>query len=472
MTDPIRTLIAASLLTAVASAQEPGFVSLDEMEGDVAARWGDVAGTATLTLEPDEQTVKEGEASGRWDTDRAAPAIYLAAGDLPTDWEAFGALEVWVHSAEATGAVFAIALYSENPATEGEDYYRCLVPVDWEGWRFFHLEPRSFARSRSPVGWRQVDSLRFAIAGWNDLKQAPGTVLCFDALRLARGTSTPEHRVLFDPDTDWSAWWTLPYTTSTAKTGRYSTEWYPAEDGAAVANRSVPRDWSGSAYLNLWLYCEGTQGATLTVGAVSNRPESAERDAYETVLKLDWEAWRLLSLPLTSFARQGDPVGWQAIDELRLAVADAAPASRLCLDEVWLSVLPGDAAAPPQGGGEAPPPLGVAAAPTVAAPGGVADTGPKVSLPTESETERLLKEALTAKRSGDLELAFTKYIAVLLRDARSVEAHWGLAWVLAAKNEKEAAVEHFQQVLQLSTDPQRLKEARAALQRLKAPLRP
>ena len=88
--------------------------------------------------------------------------------------------------------------------------------------------------------------------------------------------------------------------------------------------------------------------------------------------------------------------------------------------------------------------------------------------PPVPSPEQLLKEALEAKRKGDLELAFTKYIAVLLREPESVEAHWGLAWVLASKGEKEAAVEHFRKVAELSSDPARVREANAALARLKA----
>jgi Tfp pilus assembly protein PilF len=94
--------------------------------------------------------------------------------------------------------------------------------------------------------------------------------------------------------------------------------------------------------------------------------------------------------------------------------------------------------------------------------------GTKPLPPPAPTPAQLLKEALEAKHKGDLELAFTKYIAVLLKEPQNVEAHWGLAWVLASKGEKEAAVEHFQAVAELSDDSARVKEAKAALARLKA----
>ena len=247
-------------------------------------------------------------------------------------------------------------------------------------------------------------------------------------------------------------------------------DWYPAEDGTAVANQSVPRDWSGSVYLNLWLYCDSTQDMTLSVVAGSDREDTPEHDGYESPIEADWVGWRLLSLPLSGFHRRGNPLGWQSIDELRLAAAWArAPnaAARLCLDDVWLSTLQGkeDAGVPVAGG---PSSTGPPVAPTVAAPPEGSGNPPAPTETAAREAERLLKEALQAKRQGDLELAFTKYIAVLLANPGSVEAHWGLAWVLAAKGEKEAASEHFAQVIALSGDPVRVKEAKAALARLKA----
>ncbi|MGQ9732427.1 MAG: tetratricopeptide repeat protein [Candidatus Zipacnadales bacterium] len=447
--------------------QETAFISIDDMEGDIAARWCDAKNTAATTLEPDEQIVKEGELSGRWDPAVASPSIYLAAPEMPTDWTHPGALELFVHSEKATGAVFAIVLGSNNPATAGEDYYRCLVPVDWEGWRMLHLEPRSFSRIGEPVGWQQIDRLQFAIAGWNDLVYVPGTVLRFDAIRLTNPISTPERRVLFEPDTDWVAWWPLRYATTPNKTGRYVADWYPAEDGETIVNASIPSDWSGCLYLNLWLYCTEAAGTTIQVEAVADRKDTPGEDAYRYFLKPDWEEWQLVTLPLADFRRYGQPVGWQAIDKLRFVVEwgeEKKTATRFCLDDIWLTTRPG--VQETFAVNDLSVPSSTAGAPTITAPGDSHNLlGDKPPLPTD--VGNLLTEALAAKRAGNLELAFTKYMAVLQAEPNSVEAHWGLAWVLATKNEKEAAIEHFQKVVELSHNPQQVKEAKAALIRLK-----
>jgi len=443
-------------------AQQPGTLPLDDMEGDVAARWQDVNGTALATLQPDERIVKQGEESGRWEPSNGATQITLVRPELPRDWTPWGALEMWVHAEKPTGAVFAIVVGSDNPDTNGPDYYRCLIPVDWEGWRFLHLEPRSFCAGRTPSGWAHVDSLSFAIAGWSDLKLVPGTVLRFDAIHLAKAGVGGERRLLFEPDTDWCAWWPLGYATEPVKTGRYVAEWVPDAEHATVVNRSVPVDWSGMVHLNAWVHCEGVKGATLTLAGVSENLATKDTDAYGASVALDWIGWRLLSIPLASFARQGEPSGWQAIGELRLSIRFAAAPladARLCLDAMWLSVEAETEAswAKWAGGGSDGP---GSHAPTIAAPG--SGNGPP-----EAGIARLLKEALAAKRDGNLELAFTRYVAILLRDEACVDAHWGLAWVLAAKGEKEAAAEHFEKVVELSQDPKLVKEAKEALRRVR-----
>ncbi len=458
--------LALSIVVASGGLSQDAFVSLDEMEDDVAARWRDVTGAGAAALTPDEEIVKEGAQSGLWNPSAAAQQIYLDPEGMPTDWAVYGALEMWVHSAEATGAVFAVSIHSENEQTPGEDYYRCLIPVDWQGWRFLHLEPRSFSLGREPVGWRQADSLRLSIAGWSDLRHVPGTVLRFDALRLVTATRTPERRVLFEPDTDWCAWWPLTYATDPVQTGRYVAEWYVAERTGGVVNRSVPRNWSGGAYLNMWLHATHLEGTELAVNVASDSPDSEATDRYDATVDVDWSGWQLVSLPLAKFHRGGEPEGWHAVDGLSFALGgedEFSDEARLCIDDIWLSALAGVVeAGPALPGGDLDGPLVGPIAPTLTAPGDNGSTTPAV------DVDALIAEALAAKKEGDLELAFTKYIGALLREPAHVGAHWGLAWILAQRGEKEAAIEHFEAVVEMSKDAEQVAEARSAMKRLRA----
>jgi hypothetical protein len=451
------------LLACAALAQEPQILVLDDLEGDVAPRWHAADGSAAETLEGDDKIVKEGELSGRWDPSRGATHIVLVRPDFPRDWAAWGALEMWVHSANPTGAVFAVVVGADDPQTDGPDYYRCLIPVDWEGWRLLHLEPRSFCAGRTPLGWGQIDSLGFAIAGWNDVRYVPGTVLRFDRIVLTKPWREADRRLLFDPDTDWCAWWPLGYATDPAKSGRCACDWRPTPERAQAADCSVPRDWSGMAHFNGWLYAENLARSVLRITVPSGNPASDGPDAYEVSQTIDWSGWRLVSLPLASFRRAGEPLGWQAVQALTLSLElpkDRPEGPRLCIDRLWLSAEPETEQSWAQwlhreGG------VASTRAPTIGTPG-----APQTPV-RDPEVDRLLKEALAAKRQGNLELAFTRYVAVLLRDAENVEAHWGLAWVLAAKGEKEAAAEHFRKVAELSKDPKRVKDAKEALGRLR-----
>ncbi len=82
----------------------------------------------------------------------------------------------------------------------------------------------------------------------------------------------------------------------------------------------------------------------------------------------------------------------------------------------------------------------------------------------------LCEQGLALKRAGDLERAVAAFEQALALDPNSVQAHWGLAWVLAARGRREEAVREFRLVVDLSPDDDLVAEATAALRRLGAPL--
>jgi hypothetical protein len=107
--------------------------------------------------------------------------------------------------------------------------------------------------------------------------------------------------------------------------------------------------------------------------------------------------------------------------------------------------------APPSGSPSAPagtPPAGGGAAPG----GGAAD---------------LVKAGMADKTAGRLDAAAAKFQQALQMDANNSDAHWGMAWVLAAQGKKPEARADFEKVSKLSTDPKRADEGRQALARLK-----
>lgn len=131
-----------------------------------------------------EQTLS-GDVSLKWagaDLKRA-PNIKLPI----TDWSAYGVLEMDVYSEKMTGSDMKVVVISENPETEGTDYYVTSMIVDWTGWKTFSVnigDYGSFSKNRQPLGWDQVTQFTF----WPEfggVSVDPSTVLYIDKIWLS-----------------------------------------------------------------------------------------------------------------------------------------------------------------------------------------------------------------------------------------------------------------------------------------------
>ncbi len=139
---------------------------------DDVAEWSGGALETTL--------VKEGTGAIRW---THAESARLALRRVPTDWSTHNTLEFQLHSAKATGSRFLVYVGSENPATEGADYYSAMITLDFSGWRSFQFAFAEMGESRSPLGWAQIAELSFVASGWENTPH-PEAVVIVDDVRL------------------------------------------------------------------------------------------------------------------------------------------------------------------------------------------------------------------------------------------------------------------------------------------------
>ena len=146
---------------------------VDDFEA-AAERWGN---GVSLSAEH----VKEGKSSLRWQADQFA---HISRADVPSDWTEYRALDFWLFSEQATDNLLIITMISEDPDTEGGDYFIRTQRIDWTGWRRFELALDSMAPARQPMGWQQIEGLNFHTAGWGQDKPVPGTVLYLDDMKL------------------------------------------------------------------------------------------------------------------------------------------------------------------------------------------------------------------------------------------------------------------------------------------------
>ena len=122
-----------------------------------------------------------GSASGKWAGQIATP--HVVATNIPHDWSAYDTLSLRLHSAVANGARIMLVVGSDNPATEGPDYYCAEIKVDWTGWRHLEYAFRDLKAVRCPVGWAKIDSFGLHASGWGNVPDAD-TVLHIDDVRL------------------------------------------------------------------------------------------------------------------------------------------------------------------------------------------------------------------------------------------------------------------------------------------------
>lgn len=128
---------------------------------------------------------KEGKAGIRW---VHAESASLALRRVTADWSAYNTLEFQLYSVKATGSRFLVYIGSENPASEGADYYSAMVALDFTGWRTFRFPFSEMGVARSPLGWTQITQFRLHASGWDNTPHPEAVVVVSD-LRLTHTTA-------------------------------------------------------------------------------------------------------------------------------------------------------------------------------------------------------------------------------------------------------------------------------------------
>lgn len=318
-------------------------------EGPVAPRWHPQSDDNPQGFTADEAITHGGAVSAKWEPETSGRMLYCA--DLPEDWSGWDGLALWIHSARPTNSMMAVLVYSDTRDTPQWDCYRALVKIDWEGWRLLQLRRRAFHPCYKPVGWDQVTELGFSFKANPPLITLhEGTVLHFADMHALLPEPGGETLTLFDAETDCSAMLMsganlLQCVREPAlREGRRSGLWESTLTQKALYNVSVPQDWSQYQYLNMWLHCAEPVGEKIVAYMQSRSPQAPEDDAYLANISLDWQGWKLVSLPLAEMVRLRDPQGWQQIERFCLYSqsygASAITGTALALDSIWLSTEP------------------------------------------------------------------------------------------------------------------------------------
>ncbi|MFQ5808634.1 MAG: heparinase II/III family protein, partial [Armatimonadota bacterium] len=127
------------------------------------------------------EQAKSGATSARWARMDRVPSV--SCSDIPHDWRGYAHFTFWVYSEKDVGSRFMCIIRSENPATEGMDYWSLGVGLNFTGWRRFGLAIREGTGTRSPLGWDQVQGITFTATGWDNTPH-PEAIVYIDELKL------------------------------------------------------------------------------------------------------------------------------------------------------------------------------------------------------------------------------------------------------------------------------------------------
>ena len=260
----------------------------------------------------------EGGTAVRW-THLRSPRL-TRPFDPPADWSGMGMLSFRLHSAKATGATFMLILDSENPASEGGDYYSFGIVQDWEGWREFRLPLAELGRAREPLGWGTIRSATFTASGWGNAPHPDGVVLLADW----KVTDDRRHGPTMDDAAFFAALDLELPELAAVKEAVGRGDFAAARKAFAdhIRNRTWPTwriDWRK----------QPMRGVKVPRPEDDKDPESW--DYYSAFVTVDWQGWRKFvfkksDFPTRSFVEgkgwQGkQPIGWHWIKFIQFSAS-------------------------------------------------------------------------------------------------------------------------------------------------------
>jgi len=301
------------------------------------------AGTGAWNgFDASDEHVTSGEWCARWSL---GPTTKTVVETSPvTDWSEHDTLCLSCYSEQATNAIIYLLVYSENPETQGIDYFYVPILVNWEGERELAIPFRAFRSNRSPQGWDAVDKLSFTVE-WQGCRFVEGTVLYLDRMAL-RKQPAADRLVVSDLEFDIPTWQGLQPSSSMVAVGELSGAWLADAQTPHIRTTAIPHDWRGYDTLRFWLFSSAADDTELKILLYSDDTATELIDSYFYEFTVDWEGWRELCIPKHLFRVSRQPRGWDHIDHVTIAAGGwglTAPAgARFYLDEMCLTREQGD----------------------------------------------------------------------------------------------------------------------------------
>lgn len=279
------------------------------------------AGVDSLELE--RKKVKQGAAAVRWRNHPKTTGFTVP--NVPHDWSRFNQVRLWVHNAKPVPTRLMIIASSENPATEGSDYWGYPIRLNFQGWKELVLPVGRSGGARSPRGWDQIDNLRFTASGWGNTPHAEADLI-IDDLRLVSVPERPGPRM-----TDAEFFARLDLRRGELKAVREG-----VESGNLAQAKAAFLDYMRARQKPKWWF--DWRDRPEHVGPIHGGSDGW--DYFATQITIDWTGWKQITLPLDTWRSARKPIGWHHVNHISFSATygNRKPSAEtmLVLDEVEL----------------------------------------------------------------------------------------------------------------------------------------
>ena len=117
---------------------------------------------------------------------KAEKKAALVMGPELSDWSTYDTLSFKVYSPRAGEDAFMLVVNSDPADKKGKgNYFFKMIKVDWTGWKDMEIPFSQFGKSRTPVGWNQIDNITFNSFGWG-LTPKPGMALSIAEVKVVK----------------------------------------------------------------------------------------------------------------------------------------------------------------------------------------------------------------------------------------------------------------------------------------------
>lgn len=114
----------------------------------------------------------------------------------------------------------------------------------------------------------------------------------------------------------------MPASSVYTKSGNFTLKWSGSDLNRNISVPAQQTDFSSCDYLEFYINSTAKTGMNVTIGLISDNPDTVCLDYYYTTIKIDFTGWKFFSLPYKGeksvFAPSSSPIGLNSVSQIRL----------------------------------------------------------------------------------------------------------------------------------------------------------